>query len=432
MRLAGHGDQQPQTFASGPARTPQAAALHRIRHQRAGARPDRTNPPTPTLGGISGNCTRSATGRHRGGSSIIRSLFESRTASRATALACAPCATDGGAGRVESPSMSGQIRPVSSKRRYDPKAKIDTTHTPRAKLLGCQTALIIAAAARRCVREVTALRICSAGARVPPCRGVLDGRNPFSVTLPSAAICGRADSCLRFGGMLIRSGNGASIQMSWSGSMPCEGARRLHSPRCMTGDAAPAAKPDGGSRSTTQRASRQPDAGASGGVRKRFENKMAHRLPFWSDPRRTARGRILVEDITRSFFEAHAYRLQAATYLRRVSGPLASAFPPPRRATARRCTGGCDLRDGFHVHPPPNGDRDAAPHSLVTIVFNDGAYGNVRRIQRSVSGNRLIASDLPIRFRRFGKSFGAEAVRAVGPEGLRRALRRASPRDGLR
>jgi len=31
---------------------------------------------------------------------------------------------------------------------------------------------------------------------------------------------------------------------------------------------------------------------------------------------------------------------------------------------------------------------------LVTIVFNDGAFGNVRRIQEERYGNRLIGSDL--------------------------------------
>ena len=50
---------------------------------------------------------------------------------------------------------------------------------------------------------------------------------------------------------------------------------------------------------------------------------------------------------------------------------------------------------------------------LVTVVFNDGAFGNVRRIQKERFGNRLIASDLANPdFVAFGKSFGAEAVRA--------------------
>jgi acetolactate synthase I/II/III large subunit len=69
---------------------------------------------------------------------------------------------------------------------------------------------------------------------------------------------------------------------------------------------------------------------------------------------------------------------------------------------------------------------------LVTIVFNDGAFGNVRRIQQERFGNRLIGSDLTNPdFVAFGKSFGAEAVRANGPEELRGALRRAFVhRDG--
>jgi acetolactate synthase-1/2/3 large subunit len=69
---------------------------------------------------------------------------------------------------------------------------------------------------------------------------------------------------------------------------------------------------------------------------------------------------------------------------------------------------------------------------LVTIVFNDGAFGNVRRIQEERFGNRLIGSDLANPdFVAFGKSFGAEAVRAKSPDELRRALRHAfAHRDG--
>ena len=69
---------------------------------------------------------------------------------------------------------------------------------------------------------------------------------------------------------------------------------------------------------------------------------------------------------------------------------------------------------------------------LVTVVFNDGAFGNVRRIQQERFGNRLIGSDLSNPdFVAFGKSFGAEAECANGPEELRRALRRAfAHRDG--
>ncbi|HXF89074.1 MAG TPA: thiamine pyrophosphate-dependent enzyme [Xanthobacteraceae bacterium] len=66
---------------------------------------------------------------------------------------------------------------------------------------------------------------------------------------------------------------------------------------------------------------------------------------------------------------------------------------------------------------------------LVAVVFSDGAYGNVRRIQEERYGNRLIASDLTNPdFVRFAKSFGAAAERARRPEELRAALKRAFKR----
>jgi acetolactate synthase I/II/III large subunit len=63
---------------------------------------------------------------------------------------------------------------------------------------------------------------------------------------------------------------------------------------------------------------------------------------------------------------------------------------------------------------------------LVTIVFNDDGFGNVRRIQEEQHGNRRIASDLRNPdFVAFAKSFGADAMRVRRPEELRQALRRA-------
>ena len=69
---------------------------------------------------------------------------------------------------------------------------------------------------------------------------------------------------------------------------------------------------------------------------------------------------------------------------------------------------------------------------LVTIVFSDGAFGNVRRIQEDRYGNRLIASDLANPdFVAFAESFGAAAMRVKSPDELRPALRRAfARRDG--
>jgi acetolactate synthase I/II/III large subunit len=60
---------------------------------------------------------------------------------------------------------------------------------------------------------------------------------------------------------------------------------------------------------------------------------------------------------------------------------------------------------------------------LVTIVFNDNAYGNVRRIQRESFGGRLIASDLHNPdFVRLAEAFGVDGFRARTAEELRSAL----------
>ena len=65
-----------------------------------------------------------------------------------------------------------------------------------------------------------------------------------------------------------------------------------------------------------------------------------------------------------------------------------------------------------------------------SVVFNDGAFGNVRRIQAESFGNRLIASDLRNPdFQKFVESFGALALRATSPTELRQALRTAFAAD---
>jgi acetolactate synthase I/II/III large subunit len=68
---------------------------------------------------------------------------------------------------------------------------------------------------------------------------------------------------------------------------------------------------------------------------------------------------------------------------------------------------------------------------VVAIVFNDGGYGNVRRMQQDLHGGRVIASDLKNPdFVRFAESFGAAARRAEGPQALSEALRWAFQQTG--
>ncbi len=64
--------------------------------------------------------------------------------------------------------------------------------------------------------------------------------------------------------------------------------------------------------------------------------------------------------------------------------------------------------------------------AVVAIVFDDGAFGNVRRIQEQQYGNRLIACDLHNPdFVRYAESFGANAFLARTEDELEAALRAA-------
>jgi acetolactate synthase I/II/III large subunit len=63
---------------------------------------------------------------------------------------------------------------------------------------------------------------------------------------------------------------------------------------------------------------------------------------------------------------------------------------------------------------------------VVVVVFDDDAFGNVRRIQEQQYGNRLIACDLTNPdFVKFAESFGMAAFRATTPDELDSALRQA-------
>ena len=83
--------------------------------------------------------------------------------------------------------------------------------------------------------------------------------------------------------------------------------------------------------------------------------------------------------------------------------------------------------DGGFMYQAPE-LATAVRHKLpvVAVVFDDGAFGNVRRIQREQYGNRLIASDLANPdFVKFAESFGVRAWRATTPDALERALHEA-------
>jgi acetolactate synthase-1/2/3 large subunit len=64
--------------------------------------------------------------------------------------------------------------------------------------------------------------------------------------------------------------------------------------------------------------------------------------------------------------------------------------------------------------------------NVVSVVFNDGAFGNVKRTQEQVFSGRLIASDLVNPdFVGLARSFGIAAERVATPADLEAALRSA-------
>ena len=68
---------------------------------------------------------------------------------------------------------------------------------------------------------------------------------------------------------------------------------------------------------------------------------------------------------------------------------------------------------------------------VVVLVFNNNAYGNVRRDQRERFDGRVVASDLVNPdFVKLAESFGVAAARVTSPEGFRPALEKALAHGG--
>ncbi len=332
-----------------------------------------------------------------------------------------------------------------------PQAKIDPSAIRRAaKLLGAakQPLIICGGGAQDSSEEVTAL---SAMLQAPVLafrrgRGVLDGRNPLSVTLPLGRdLWDEADVVLAVGTRLLiqfrQWGFDRDLKIVRVDADPKEHGR-LHKPAvALTGDAKPILQSllDELPARNAKRASRKDELQERQAVwRKRFE-KIAPQIAYLEAIRaELPEDGIFVEDITQMVFAA---RVVYPVYKPRTY--LSPGFQDPLGLGFATALGAQDARrdvpvvaicgdGGFMFTATEMATAMQHRIPLVTVVFNDGAFGNVRRIQRERFGNRLIASDLVNPdFVAFAKSFGADAVRARSPEQLREALRRAfAHRDG--
>jgi acetolactate synthase-1/2/3 large subunit len=68
---------------------------------------------------------------------------------------------------------------------------------------------------------------------------------------------------------------------------------------------------------------------------------------------------------------------------------------------------------------------------VVTLVFNNNSYGNVRRDQRMRFDGRVVASDLVNPdFVKLAESFGVAASRVTSPDHFRAALEKALAAGG--
>jgi acetolactate synthase-1/2/3 large subunit len=375
-------------------------------------------------------------------------------ASRATALAMRAMRTGRPGPAVLECAIDvwGKSGPVTLQAPLNvPQSKIDHGAIRRAaKLLGAakRPMIICGGGAQDSSEEVTAL---SAMLQAPVLafrrgRGVLDARDPFSVTLPLGRdLWGEADVVLAVGTRLLiqfrQWGVGPNTKIVRIDADPKEHGR-LHKPTvALTGDAKPilqsllAELP----KHNLKRPSRKSEMEERQAAWRKRLQKIAPQIAYLEAIRAEfPEDGIFVEEVTQMGFAARlAYPVyKPRTYLAPgYQDPLGWGFAsalgaqharPDVPVVAIAGDGGfmfaaTEMATAMHHRIP-----------LVTIVFNDGAYGNVRRIQQERFGNRLIGSDLTNPdFVAFGKSFGAEAERANGPDELRQALRRAfRHRDG--
>lgn len=332
-----------------------------------------------------------------------------------------------------------------------PPPKIDTDALRRAaKRLGAakRPMIICGGGAQDAAEEVTAL---SAMLQAPVLgyrrgRGVLDSRDPLSVTLPlGRELWGEADVVLAVGTRLLTQfqqwGVDRDLAVVRVDADPQEHGRLRKPAVALVGDAKPilqrllAELPAYNAKRPPRRAEMLERQAA---WRKRLD-KLSPQIGFLEAIRaELPEDGIFVDEVTQLGFAA---RLTFPVYKPRTF--LSPGYQDNLGWGFATALGAQHARpdvpvlsisgDGgfmFTANELATAMRHRIP--LVAIVFNDGAFGNVRRIQQELYGNRLIASDLANPdFVAFARSFGAEAARARNPQELRIELRRAfARRDG--
>jgi acetolactate synthase-1/2/3 large subunit len=274
-------------------------------------------------------------------------------------------------------------------------------------------------------------------------RGVLDSRDPLSVTLPlGRELWGEADVVLGIGTRLLNPmavwGIDKNLKIVRVDSDPHEPARQRKPDAALIGETATLLRRliDTLGRHNRKRSSRREELEERQAKwRKRFE-KLSPQLGFLEAIRaELPEDGIYVDEVTQMGFVA---RLAFPVYKPRTF--LSPGFQDNLGWGYATALGAQNARpdvpvisisgDGGFLYTS-NELASAMRHRipLVAIVFSDGAFGNVRRIQQERYGNRLIASDLANPdFVKYAESFGAAAERARTPDELRGAVKRGFAR----
>jgi acetolactate synthase-1/2/3 large subunit len=272
-------------------------------------------------------------------------------------------------------------------------------------------------------------------------RGVLDARNPLSVTLPLGhEEWAKADVVLAIGTHLHMPFNQWGVDDDLAvirlDADPEEPARFKAPAVALIGDAKPILRALIERLPQRNRPSRRDEMIARQAKLRERLTRLGPLFAFLDAIRAALHEEgILVEDVTQMAFAARVafpvYRPRtyiSPGYQDNLGWGFATALGV---ADARRDVPVLALcGDGgfmFTANELATAVRHRIP--LATVVFADSAFGNVRRNQEERYGNRLIACDLANPdFVRFAESFGAIGERARTPNELGAALSRAFAR----
>jgi acetolactate synthase-1/2/3 large subunit len=272
-------------------------------------------------------------------------------------------------------------------------------------------------------------------------RGVLDSRDPLSVTMPlGRELWGEADVVLGVGTRLFNAftqwGLDKDLAVIRIDADPEEAERFARPAVSLTGDAAPILRALIDALSGHAPPSRRAEMEERQAKTRARLDKLAPQIGFLDAIRaELPEDGIFVDEVTQVGFAA---RLLLPVYQPRTF--LSPGYQDNLGWGFATALGAQHARpdvpvlaisgDGgflFTSNELATAMRHRIP--LTVVVFNDGAFGNVRRIQEESYGNRVIASDLANPdFVRYAQSFGAEAERARDPKELRAALKRAFKR----